>query len=56
LAKKLTPLLGGRSHVLDVGGGSGIYSSTLLAAHPALRATVLEQAPVDGRSPNHPSS
>jgi SAM-dependent methyltransferase len=52
LAKKLTPLLGGRSHVLDVGGGSGIYSSTLLAAHPVLRATVLEQAPVDAITRN----
>jgi len=33
-------------HVLDIGGGSGIYSCALLAAHPHLRATVLEKAPV----------
>jgi len=47
LARALTPLLGGRVHLLDVGGGSGIYSSTMVAAHPQLRATVLEQPPVD---------
>ncbi|MDA1273468.1 MAG: methyltransferase [Verrucomicrobia bacterium] len=47
LARALTPLLAGRSHVLDVGGGSGIYAATLVAAHPHLDATVLEQAPVD---------
>jgi predicted O-methyltransferase YrrM len=35
------------THVLDIGGGSGIYSCTLLAAHGHLRATVLEQPPVD---------
>lgn len=47
LAKALTPFLGSRSHLLDMGGGSGIYSSTLVAAHPDLTATVFEQAPVD---------
>ena len=47
LAKALTPHLGGRKHLLDVGGGSGIYSSTMVAAHPGLSATVLEQPPVD---------
>ena len=47
LAKALAPLLGQRERVLDVGGGSGIYSSTLVAAHPQLTATVLEQTPVD---------
>ena len=47
LAKALTPHLGGRTHLLDVGGGSGIYSSTMVAAHPGLSATVLEQPPVD---------
>jgi len=47
LADALTPLLGDRNHVLDIGGGSGIYSSTLVAAHPQLSATVLEQVPVD---------
>ena len=33
--------------MLDVGGGSGIYSATMVARHPQLRATVLEQPPVD---------
>ena len=47
LAKALTPHLGGRKRLLDVGGGSGIYSSTMVAAHPGLSATVLEQPPVD---------
>ncbi|MCZ6672861.1 MAG: methyltransferase [Verrucomicrobia bacterium] len=47
LAQALTPYLSGRNHVLDIGGGSGIYASTLVAAHPQLRATVLEQSPVD---------
>lgn len=47
LAKAVTPLLGDRRHLLDVGGGSGIYSSTMVAAHPQLNATVLEQPPVD---------
>ena len=47
LARNLTPLLEGRRTLLDVGGGSGIYSSALVAHHPQLRATVLEQAPVD---------
>lgn len=47
LAKSLTPHLGGRKRLLDVGGGSGIYSSTMVAAHAGLSATVLEQPPVD---------
>jgi SAM-dependent methyltransferase len=47
LARGLTPFLGGRETVLDVGGGSGIYAATLVAAHPSLSATVLEQPPVD---------
>jgi hypothetical protein len=47
LAEALTPLLQNRSHLLDVAGGSGIYASTLVAAHPHLKATVLEQSPVD---------
>lgn len=34
-------------HVLDVAGGSGIYACALIAAHPHLTATVLEQVPVD---------
>jgi hypothetical protein len=47
LARGLTPHLGGRKTLLDVGGGSGIYAATLVAAHPGLSGTVLEQPPVD---------
>ncbi|WP_009958833.1 methyltransferase [Verrucomicrobium spinosum] len=45
LAKKVD--LGGRKHLLDIGGGSGIYSCSLVAHHAELKATVFEQAPVD---------
>ena len=38
--------LEGRSRLLDIGGGSGVYACMLAARHPALRATVLDQAPV----------
>lgn len=47
LARALTPFLESRRHLLDVGGGSGIYASAMVAAHPWLTATVLEQPPVD---------
>ncbi len=47
LARGVSPLLENRRHVLDVGGGSGIYAATLLAAHARVRGTVLEQPPVD---------
>jgi SAM-dependent methyltransferase len=47
LADGLGPLVAESTHVLDVGGGSGIYSSTLVAKHGHLRATVVEQEPVD---------
>jgi len=47
LAEALTLRLADRHHLLDVGGGSGIYASAITAAHPHLRATVLEQSPVD---------
>lgn len=47
LARKVSPLFDDRRHVLDVGGGSGIYAATLLARYARLTATVLEQAPVD---------
>lgn len=47
LARALTPFLSGRRHLLDVAGGSGIYAATIIAAHPGLTATVLEQVPVD---------
>lgn len=45
LAKKLD--LSGRKHLLDIGGGSGIYACALVTHHDSLRATVLDQAPVD---------
>lgn len=47
LAEGLTPLLGNRTRLLDVGGGSGIYSTTMCSAHSQLSAVVLEQEPVD---------
>jgi acetylserotonin N-methyltransferase len=34
-------------HLLDVGGGSGIYACVLAAHNPHLRATVLDKPPVD---------
>jgi SAM-dependent methyltransferase len=39
--------LDGRRHLLDVGGGSGVYSCCFLEANPGLRATVMEKPPVD---------
>ena len=45
LAKKLD--LTGRSALLDVAGGSGIYACAIVARHPHLRAAVLEKPPVD---------
>jgi predicted O-methyltransferase YrrM len=45
LAKKLD--LGCRKHLLDIGGGSGIYACSLAAHHAGLQATVFEQTPVD---------
>jgi SAM-dependent methyltransferase len=39
--------LGGRRHVLDIAGGSGIYACCLVDQHAGLHATVLEKAPVD---------
>jgi SAM-dependent methyltransferase len=47
LAQAVGPMLGNRKHLFDIGGGSGIYTATLLAAHDALTATILEQTPVD---------
>jgi SAM-dependent methyltransferase len=35
------------SQLLDIGGGSGIYSCAAVAASPHLRAAVLEKPPVD---------
>ena len=34
-------------HMLDIAGGSGVYSCALAATHPHLKATVLEKSPVD---------
>jgi predicted O-methyltransferase YrrM len=35
------------ARLLDIGGGSGVYACTLAAHFPRLRATVLDQAPID---------
>ena len=45
LAKRLK--LEDHRSVLDLAGGSGIYSCALVAQHPGLQATVLEKSPVD---------
>jgi SAM-dependent methyltransferase len=45
MAKRLD--CSGCHHLLDVGGGSGIYAGALVARHPHLRATILDKAPVD---------
>lgn len=47
LAHGLTPWMDGKKTLLDIGGGSGIYSSTLVSTFPNLNATVFEQSPVD---------
>ena len=47
LAAALEPQLVGKKRLLDVGGGSGIYASTMLAAQPQITGAVLEQSPVD---------
>ncbi|MGB0581131.1 MAG: methyltransferase [Limisphaerales bacterium] len=47
LAAKTAPLIGERTRLLDVGGGSGIYAGTMSTAIPQLQGTVLEQSPVD---------
>lgn len=39
--------LQGRRHLLDLGGGSGIYACILARLNEGLRATVLEKPPVD---------
>ncbi len=38
----------GRTRLLDVAGGSGIYACAFVARHPHLQATVFEKPPVDG--------
>jgi acetylserotonin N-methyltransferase len=45
MAKKLD--LSGSAALLDIAGGSGIYSCAIVAAHPHLRAAVFEKKPVD---------
>lgn len=45
LAKKLD--LTGRTRLLDIGGGSGIYACSITAHHTHMRGVVLDQAPVD---------
>ena len=45
LAKKLD--LTGRTRLLDIGAGSGIYACSIAAQHPHLHAIVFDQAPVD---------
>lgn len=47
LADRSSEFIAGCRHLLDIAGGSGIYASTLIAKHPGLRATVMEQPPVD---------
>lgn len=45
LAQKLDTR--GRTRLLDIAGGSGIYACALTARHPHLAATVFERPPVD---------
>lgn len=44
-AQKVQP--DGRTRLLDVAGGSGIYACAFVARHPNVRATVFERRPVD---------
>jgi predicted O-methyltransferase YrrM len=39
--------LSGRTRLLDIAGGSGVYACSLVTHHPHLSATVFEKAPVD---------
>lgn len=45
LAKKLD--LSGRTRLLDIGAGSGIYGCAIAAEHAHMQAVVFDQAPVD---------
>jgi predicted O-methyltransferase YrrM len=45
MARKIDAV--GRTRLLDIAGGSGIYACALAARHPHLRATVFERPPVD---------
>lgn len=40
------PLLKNRSHLLDIGGGSGVYCIALAEKYPALHATLIDFPPV----------
>jgi predicted O-methyltransferase YrrM len=40
--------LGAHQHLLDIGGGSGVYACVIAAHNRHLRATVLDKKPVDG--------
>ena len=46
MARALDPR--GRTRLLDIAGGSGIYACAIVAQHPHLTATVFERPPVDG--------
>jgi hypothetical protein len=45
LAKRVD--VSAQRHLLDIAGGSGIYSCAIVAHHPHLKATVFEKPPVD---------
>jgi predicted O-methyltransferase YrrM len=45
MAKKIDAR--GRTRLLDIAGGSGIYACAIVAQHPHLQATVFERPPVD---------
>jgi SAM-dependent methyltransferase len=45
LAKNLS--LDGFSHLLDIGGSSGIYACCFVESNPQLKATIFEKPPVD---------
>jgi len=48
IAAEVTGLAGaGEISILDVGGGSGIYSAIWLAANPAARSTQIDWAPIN---------
>ena len=40
------PVLENRSHLLDIGGGSGVYCIALTERFPALHATLIDFPPV----------
>jgi hypothetical protein len=46
-ADTLGPAEGGEISILDIGGGSGIYSAVWLECKPAARSTQLDRAPVN---------